>query len=251
MILVANVEPPEVIEPAEEPLNLPALAVAPERTSVLSGRFRPIGFMGGDEFDAVLSQPRIQGIAVIGFVPDQASGKLTNEAGSQGVVDERDFMRRSSGHKDGDRKTSAVCHGHDLATLAPLGGSHPEAPFLAITKVPSMKHSDKSSPPRVRTSSAMVLSSRSNTPERTHCWKRRWQVWYGGYRSGRSCQRAPVFSIHRIPSSIARLSRQGRPRPSTRLLGSGINDPNTAHCSFVSSTAHLLVDTRIPEVSHL
>ena len=28
-------------------------------------------------------------------------------------------------------------------------------------------------------------------PERTHSWKRRSQVWYDGYRSGRSAQGAP------------------------------------------------------------
>jgi hypothetical protein len=25
---------------------------------------------------------------------------------------------------------------------------------------------------------------RSTLPARTHCWKRRWQVWYGGYLFG-------------------------------------------------------------------
>lgn len=42
----------------------------------------------------------------------------------------------------------AVCHCHDLRTFAPLGFSHPLAPFLAMTKVPSMKHSVKSRLPR-------------------------------------------------------------------------------------------------------
>ena len=251
MRLIADIQPPEVVEPAEEPLDLPASMVTPERSPVLSRRPPSIGFMRRDECNAVLAQARIQRIAVIGLVPDQTSGKWTNEGGSERVFDEGDFMRRSSGHKDGDRKTRAVCHGHALATLAPLGCSHPAAPLLAITNVPSMKHSDKSNPPRVRTSSAMALSRRSNTPEVTHCWNRRWQVWYGGYRSGRSCHRASVFSIHKIPSSTALLSRQGRPHPFVRVLGAGINGPKTDHCASVSSTAHLLVQSSIPGVNHL
>lgn len=87
--------------------------------------------------------------------------------------------------------------------------------------VPSMKHSDKSSLPRVFKSRASASSTRSSVPSRAQRWKRRWQVghvWYGGYRSDRSAHCAPVRRIHRMPSSTARLLRQGRSRPSARHL---------------------------------
>jgi hypothetical protein len=73
------------------------------------------------------------------------------------------------------------------------------------------------------------------TPERTHCWKRRWAVWYGPYRGGRSCQRAPVRRIHKTPSNTLRRSLQGRPRPSSRTASSGRMSSTICHCSLVKS----------------
>ena len=235
MILVADRQMPEVIEPAKESLDLPATPIAPKGTPVLGRRLGSVAFVRRDQFDVSSAQASIQRIAVVSFIPNQSSGKFTSEAGSQRFVDEGDFMWRSRGHKGCDRKTRAVCHCHEFATLAPLGGSHASPPFLAITKVPSMKHSERSSFPRSRTSSTMALSTFSSTPERTHCWNRRWQVWYGGYRSGRSCHRAPVFKIQSIPSNTSRVSFQGRPRPSGRLRGVGTRGLSTSHWASVKS----------------
>ena len=91
-----------------------------------------------------------------------------------------DVRRRRSRHVDGERKTSAFCHGHDLRTLAPLGRAHPAPPFWATTQVLSMKHAERSHAPRSRRSVAKACRSRSKTPERTQDWKRRGQVCYGG-----------------------------------------------------------------------
>ena len=77
-----------------------------------------------------------------------------------------------------------------------------------------MQHSDKSSLPRSLRSWARASTTRSKVPSRTQRWKRRWQVWYGGYRSDKSAHCAPVRSIQRMPLSTSRLLRQGRPRPS-------------------------------------
>src|SRR5215510_16446513 len=95
-------------------------------------------------------------------------------------------MRRSRRCVNGERKTSAVCNCHELRTFAPLGLSHSEPPFLATTNIPSMKHSVRSSSPRTRRSSASASNTLRKTPSRTHCWNRRWQVWYGGNRPGKS-----------------------------------------------------------------
>src|ERR687888_788636 len=89
-------------------------------------------------------------------------------------------MWRSTSNGYGDRKTSAVCHCHDLRTFAPLGLSHPLSPFFAITNVPSIKHSLRSKSPRSFKSLARDLSMFLNTPVCIHSWKRRWQGWYGG-----------------------------------------------------------------------
>jgi hypothetical protein len=139
---------------------------------------------------------------------------------------------------DGDRKTRAVCHRHDLRTFAALGLSHCPPPFLATTKKPSMKHSDKSKSPRSFKSLASVCRIFSSTPSLRHSWKRRWQVAGEGYRSGKSCQAAPVRSTHKIPASTSRLFTLGRPLPSSLGGFSGIRGFRIAHCSSVKSIGH-------------
>jgi hypothetical protein len=128
--------------------------IAPQRPPVLGLGPDPVGPVRGDELDPPGRQLGIERIGVIGFVPNQPLGERRREAAGEGRLDERDFSRRSTGHVDGERKTSAICHCHDLRTFAPLGGSHPWPPFLAMTKVPSTKHSVRSRWPRSRQSSA-------------------------------------------------------------------------------------------------
>jgi hypothetical protein len=138
---------------------------------------------------------------------------------------------------DTPSEASAVCNCHDLATFAPLGLAHGAAPFLADTKVPSMKHSDKSSSPRSCRSVASAFKMASNTPVLTHIWKRAWQTEADGYRSGISFHCAPVRMIHRMPLSTARSEHGGRPRPSARLGLVGMSGSSIAHCSSVKSIA--------------
>jgi hypothetical protein len=52
-----------------------------------------------------------------------------------------------------------------------------------------------------------------------------------GYSGGRSRQRAPVLSTHKMPSSTLRLSAHGRPRPE----GCGSNGSIFFHCSSVKN----------------
>ncbi len=120
-----------------------------------------------------------------------------------------------------DRNTSAVCHCHELRTFAPLGLAHSSAPFFADTKVASTKHSLKSSLPRHRRSSANASSSRRSTPARTHSWKRRWHVWYGGKRAGKSRQRAPERNIHKMPFNTSPSSGLGLRRRSHHMCKCG------------------------------
>jgi hypothetical protein len=55
--------------------------------------------------------------------------------------DELCFMRRSAGHVHGERKTMAVCDGHDFAAFAAFCRAHTRAPFFAPLKLASMKDS--------------------------------------------------------------------------------------------------------------
>jgi len=112
--------------------------------------------------------------------------------------------------------------------------------FFAATKVPSMKASRMSMPPRWYRSSASSWAMRLKTPNLTHCWKRLWQIWYGVYLGGESFHGAPVRNIHNIPSKTSRGSRCLRPRAPLRCHADRIMGSIRFHCSFVSSILIIL-----------
>jgi hypothetical protein len=123
----------------------------------------------------------------------------------------------------------------DFRPFAALGGPHREAPFLAPVKEASMKASSSRSFPRACNSWARTRKMPSSLPSRTHCWKRRWQVWYGGYLLGSSRHCAPVPKTHKTPLSTARGSCHGRPRPSERRFGRKIG---SIRCHWASLSSH-------------
>ena len=235
LALVTDDEAAEVPEPSEKPFDLPAVSIAPERTSILRLGAHSSPAVWRDHLDAKRGQCHVEAVRVVGPISDEPLGHLVYEAGVEGRSDEGNLVRRSRGGTSGERKTSTVCHCHELRTFAPLGRSHACAPFFATTKVPSIKHSLRSNLPRSLRSCARASKTRSYVPSRTQRWNRRWHVWYGGYRSGRSAHWAPVRRIHKMPFNTSRLLRQGRPRPSARLGSAPISGSSTLHCSFVTS----------------
>jgi hypothetical protein len=240
MIFVTNQNPPVVLQPRKQPLDFPAPLVAPQLPPILRPRFLAIALVRPNHLDRERLKLCIQRVRVVRLIPDQSLRLLVNKAFDESPSDKGDFMRRSRLRVDGDRKTRAVCHCHELRTLAPLGLSDFAAPFLATMNVPSMKHSLKSSSPLERRSLAKVSKRRSSRPSLTHCWNLRWQVWYGGKRSGKSHQRAPERSIHSTPFKTSRSGRRGLPRVCTAggLSNSGsIN----AHCWSVNSSRRAIV----------
>jgi len=238
MIFIPYHDPPEIVEPGEEAFNLPASSISPERSPILRIRLFPPALVRRNHLDAQAGQPLIQWVAVIGLVADEPFGQPEEKTAPEGGLDQFHFMRRSTFHVSGDRKTRSVCNGHDFCAFAPLRFAHSGAPFFAGAKVPSIKASRMSIPPRSRRSSAKARRISSRAQARTHAWNQRWHVWYDGYLSGRSFQGAPVLKIHRMPLSTSRGSRGGRPRPPGRCLGDGINDSSRFHCSSVRSISH-------------
>jgi hypothetical protein len=189
-----------------------------------------------DHLDAVtLGQVTIQTVTVVGFVADQSCREGVEEAVSEDAFDELAFVRRSAFDSNGERKTVSIGESDDFRPLAALGRPDREAPFFAPVKEASMKASSSSSFPRACNSSARTRKMRSSLPSRTHCWKRRWQVWYGGYFLGSSRHCAPVPKTHKIPSSTPRVSCQGRPRPSERRPGRKIGSMS---CHWASLSSH-------------
>jgi hypothetical protein len=75
----------------------------------------------------------IEWVAIVGVGANQTIRSSVDNTGVESRFNKGDFMRRSTGNVDGDRKTSAVCRGYDLRTFAPLGLSH-TAPFFGHPK---------------------------------------------------------------------------------------------------------------------
>ncbi len=241
MILIANNKTPEILQPCKEPFNFPSPTITAKNTTILRGASGSILTMRCDHLNSLGRQFPIKSVAIIGSITNQSFRLVSEKPFLESVLDKGDLMRASRRCVHGDRKTSAICHCHELRTFAPLGFSNTRAPFFATTKVASIKHSDNLNSPRFSRSSASASSMCLNVPERTHSWKRRWQVWYGGNRSGRSCHLAPDRSIQRIPLRTSRSDLLGRPLLSSRSLGLGRRDSIIAHWASDNSSRRAMI----------
>ena len=236
MILPTGDQPTKVMQPGKQPFNLPTPAVAPQLPPVLRLGLSPVDFVGRDQLDAVrLLQPLIQRIAVVSAIANHSLRRRCGKALLDGNLDEASFMWRSASNPGGDRKTMALRNCHDLGPFAAACWTNCTAPFFAPAKVASMNVSAKSNCPRASRSSANAPSTFTSVPSLTHCWKRRWHVWYGANLSrGSSAHCAPVRRIQSTPSSTLRVSAHGRPRRELGVLGS-TSGFSTSHCASVSS----------------
>jgi hypothetical protein len=239
----------EFVEPREQPFNLPAPFVPSQLAPILRSGSHAIALVRGDQLNVIGCELFIERITVVGTIPDKSLGQSQGDSCIDGSLDKGDFMWASRSRVQGDWKTCSVRNCHELCTFAALGLSHFRPPFFATTNVPSMKHSDKSMSPRASRSCANASSKRANVPSLTQPLKRRKQVAYEGYSSGKSAHAAPVRRIHSTPSMTARSSCSiGLPRPSARRAGGGIRGISTAHCSSVSRFLLAISAPALPEI---
>ncbi len=218
--VIAHDQAAEVAEPGDGALDRPAPPVAPQCATVLRRGTNTILLVRANQFDAPVPQAKAQRIAVVGFVGDHAHRLLPRPAGSmppshpdrcQGLLRELDFRRGRRVKVVSQRKTLAVDHHHPLRPLAPLGFPDSAAPFFAGAKLPSRNDSLQFSCWRSFNSLKNARQMFNQTPCSSQSRSRRQQVVGEGNSSGKSCQRAPLRRIQRIPSSTLRLSIQGRP----------------------------------------
>lgn len=238
--IMAHQNPAEALQPGKQSLHFPAAPIAAQRPPVLRLRLGPVLAVGSNPRNSLGAQLLIEGITVVSAVAHKALRALRSEPMRKCCCNQRRLMRGSPRHVHGERNTCSVCHCHDLAAFPALGFPHCGPPFFAAAKVASTKHSDKSSFPRSRRSSAQALSPSARAPLRFHCWKRSWQVDLGGKALGSSSHCAPVRSIHKMPSRILRSSWRARPRRSSRAWGWGSKDSTMAHWASVNFIADKL-----------
>ncbi len=218
--VIANHQAPEVAQPGEGTFYGPPPLVTAQRSTVLRRRFASILPMRDDQLNAAPGQLLAQGVTVVAPVGDQAERLLPRTPRPMSPpypdrlkrhLDELDLRRGSSVKVVSQRKTLAVDHHPPLRALAPLGFSDCGAPFLAGAKLPSINDSLHFNCWRSFSSPRKARQIASQTACSSQSRNLRQQVDGEGNSSGKSCQRAPLRSIHKMPSKTWRSGAGGRP----------------------------------------
>jgi len=241
--IVANDQATKVAEPGEGAFHLPATPIAAQSPTVLGTRLAAVPAVRCDQLDSSCRQPLAQRIAVVSAIGDHPQRFLAWSAAATppGHVDRRERLFREPDFVGGrrvkllsQRNTLAVDHHHPLRALAPLGFSDFRAPFFAGAKLPSRNDSLQSSCSRWFSSARNARQMVSQTPCSSQSRSRRQHVAGEGNSSGKSCQRAPLCRIHKIPSSTLRSLAGGLP-PRGRLGRLGSKGRIFSHWASVST----------------
>jgi hypothetical protein len=242
--LVTDYQSAEVAQPGESPFDFPPMLVSLPHFWRLFLAIFAVPAVRDQQANPLASQSGSQLVRIISFISDKTFGPAFGTAptlagnfnGFQGLFCQFYFRGRCRGNGASQRNTLAVDHHHPLRALPPPGFPDSGAPFFAGAKLASMKASCQSKSPSASSCDRKVrqiFSHRSCSAQR---FNRRQQVEGLGYRRGRSRQRAPVRSTHRMPSSTSRLSVRGRP-PLDPGLSDGSNGAILAHWSSVRNFA--------------
>ena len=240
-MFVADHQSPEVGHPGDASFHLPASLVPSQFSSILCRRLFSVRLVRTNQIDATFLQPPAQWIGIGGLVVDQSLGLFAGAASAsrnryflQRRFDQRRFVWGRTGKLNSQRKTLAACHHHPLRTLSAFGLSDAVAPFFAGAKEPSAKVSSQSSRPCSSSSPRNLRQMVSQTSCSSQSRSRRQQVLGDGYRGGKSFQRAPDLSTHKIPPKHRRSSMRCRP-PAAEGFTFGNSGSILLHCSSVSS----------------
>ncbi len=236
---IADHQSAEISQPGEGPFDFPPMLVTlldfGQRFFVF-----PISAVRNQEANPFACQAGPQFIRIICLIANEALGPAFGTAatltghfdGLQSIFRQPYFRGRCRGNGASQRNTLAVDHHHPLRAFAALGFPDSGAPFFAGAKLASMKASCQSKALSASSCDRKVRQIFSHRACSAQRFKRRQQVDGLGYCWGRSCQRAPVRSIHRMPSRTSRLLNLGRP-PLKPGLSEGSNGAILAHCASV------------------
>jgi hypothetical protein len=242
MVLPAPHQTAKISQPRKGPRHLPPALITPQLPPILQRRPCTVVAVRTDQINASPGQALTQFVRIAGFVVDQPLGALPRTTATASghryrVQDRLKQLHVGWGRRFQEvsqRNTFAVDHHQPLRAFAPLGFAHAGPPFVAGAKLPSAKASDQSSWPWLSSCPRKVRQTLSQMSCSSQSRKRRQQVLGDGYRLGRSSQRAPVRSIHKMPSKQGRFGIGFGP-PQGDALGSGNKGAIFSHCSSVSS----------------
>ncbi len=257
-VVVAHNQPAKIAEPSNAALDDPAASVTAQRTTVLQCRLAAVLAVRRDQPDAAPMQAAAQRVAVVALLGDHPLRFLPWPTGAmpssyldrrQRFLRQPDLVRGRSVKSHSQRKTRAVDHHHPLRPLTPPGFSDRGAPFLAGAELPSRNASLHFTCWRSFNSARNARQMFNQVPCSSHCRSRRQQVVGDGNSSGKSCQRAPLRRIHKMPSRTLRSSARGRP-PCGRLGRFGSKGWILAHWASVSSRPYRAIRPP-PGAAHL
>ena len=245
VMFMADDQPAEGADPRDGAFDFPASAVAAEFSSILRTRTHSAATVWANQIPALGQQAGSQLVAVVGSIGNQRRGLFPGRDLVEDSFDQRDLSRRSTFGPACEWNSLTIRHHQPLCTLSPLRFSDAVAPFFAGEKLASTNTSSQSSRPCSSSVSRKACQILTSTPSPSHSTSRRQHVLGDGYRSGRSRQRAPLRSTHRMPSKQARSSTGGRP-PLADRLRSGRCGAIRFHCSSVIKTSCRLAIERSP-----
>ncbi len=236
----------EVLQPRKSPFNLPSPPISPHFTPIVISPLSVVFAIWANQLNTSPFQSSAKRITVVtpigndspGIFPRPASAFPWNRNVINCGFQQAHFRRRGRRKAASQRNTFAVDHHHPLRTFSAFGRPHTEAPFLAEAKLPSANVSSQSSRPFSSNSPINTRQTRSHTSCSSQSRRRRQQVLYEGYLSGKSFHRAPLRSTHRMPSNTLRLPMGLRP-PLRDRSNFGKSGSIFCHCRSVSSVVFL------------
>ncbi len=101
IVLVADDDPAEVVQPRDEAFNLPATLVSPQWTIILGFRLGPIAAVGCDHLNPLVCELLVKRVAIIGFIANQAFRLLIDKTRGESRLNTGDFMWPSRVNVDG------------------------------------------------------------------------------------------------------------------------------------------------------
>lgn len=129
----ADAEAAVVLEPPNGPFHRPAALVAAKLAAVLGLVLGlPVGAVWGDHVHPEFLHPGVEFVGVVGFVSDQALGKINRDHEVEQGLDEGGFVGTRAARVHRDRKPSGVYHDHDLHAFTRLGAADPVAAALGF-----------------------------------------------------------------------------------------------------------------------
>ena len=211
MVFVSHNEASEVMQPRDGSLDDPAVPVPPQFSTILSRPAFASFPVGTHEFCSALFEALSKPVRVSRFVVQQMIEHAFTDPNIEQCFHRVDLGVVGGEREDRQRDAVTVNHQHQFAAFASFGLTYVKAPFFAGENVPSPAACDQCSNFRRSIRRRSRRHASSQTPDSVHSRCRRWHVEGEGYRSGKSCHRAPFFRTQMMPSRHSRGVTRGRP----------------------------------------